>query len=893
MFEREAKLVDREDRISELPVHIIYHILCYCTKLNLKEAARSCILSKRWYYCWISRPHLIFDQFEGNKYMPLEKYVKLVDRSLRSHIEQNLRLELLILRYRDEELDSQLDTWIELAVKLNVTLLGISLPLLRSLPDAIYAAKKLTVLWLCRCKFEFDISTTCIRFCCLRDLSLYDVHISDDQLQRPIERSPYIRNLKLQNCQGISKLHVFGLVYLEDLAAQYSKFDSVIVQAPNLRCFTYAEHEDNFLPREIAIFWMVTILYKHSSSLFPNISELNLTECYKLKNIEIQSEKLKIFTLLKLKSLEKVTVQAPNLLEFDFVGDKMPFSSMDPSSLERAQLVFSSPSTNFGSVDSSWYTNLHHFVPKTKNIIIYENPREIVISPSHDGVIFIAPILRVESIIGRLMRYCPRTMSIIPCTDSKVFQVLSVLEGCAQKQNCGEECPFNTELFHRDRILKEVISCTGTIEEGMVSIWYFWLKSTSLIDQMTNFMAYDGTNKIKTQSNMAKRVCVDGEDRISELPVHIIHQILCRTDLDLKEAARSCILSKRWYFCWTSRPNLIFHQLQNYRTYSHMISCKNYVKLVDQSLRSHVEQNLHLQQLVLIYWDLEVDSHVDTWIELAFKLNVRVLDINASFLIRPYSLPNVIYDAKKLTTLWLRNCKFEFDISTTHIRFDCLEDLHLHEVHISDAQLQRIIDRSPFIRTLTLFACPGISKLQVCGPVHLENLIVVWCKFDSVMVQAPNLQCFKYDVHYIDHPCEIAILDGYNTLQTLELAGASITDQQFRDLSYKFPNISELNLTSCNKLKIIEIQSEKLTKFTLDGLSLEKFTIQAPNLLEIDFYGGKNALLIYGSFFPGKSPTQFLVAEHKLWISGQFDINDILPQGTLHSFCAFDLCITC
>ncbi|KAK6773411.1 hypothetical protein RDI58_028649 [Solanum bulbocastanum] len=78
MFE---KLVDREDRISELPVHIIHQILCR-RSLDVKEAARTCILSKRWYYCWISRPDLIFDQFqelEGNKNMPLEKYVKLVD----------------------------------------------------------------------------------------------------------------------------------------------------------------------------------------------------------------------------------------------------------------------------------------------------------------------------------------------------------------------------------------------------------------------------------------------------------------------------------------------------------------------------------------------------------------------------------------------------------------------------------------------------------------------------------------------------------------------------------------------------------------------------------------------------------------------------------------------
>ncbi|KAK4726541.1 hypothetical protein R3W88_031458 [Solanum pinnatisectum] len=331
---------------------------------------------------------------------------------------------------------------------------------------------------------------------------------------------------------------------------------------------------------------------------------------------------------------------------------------------------------------------------------------------------------------------------------------------------------------------------------------------------------------------MAKRIC--REDRISELPVHIIHQILCCTKLNVREAARSCILSKRWYYCWTSRPNLIFYQFQGKK----YMPLENYVKLVDQSLRSHVKQNLHLEQFTLKYRETKLDSHVDTWIELAVKLNVRVLEIYASFL-RSYSLPDVIYDAKKLTTLRLRKCKFESDISTTPIRFDCLEDLYLHCVHISDAQLQRIIDRSPFIRNLSLVDCRGINKLQVSGPVHLENLIVVDCKFYSVILQAPNLQCFKYEEH-TDRPCKIDILDGYNTLQTLKLIGASITDQQFRDVSYKFPNISELDLTWCFKLKNIEIQNEKLKRLTLVGLkSLEKVTIQASNLLEFDYYGDK------------------------------------------------------
>ncbi|KAH0705610.1 hypothetical protein KY289_010686 [Solanum tuberosum] len=71
-------MAKREDRTSELPVHIIHHILCR-TNLEVKEAAATYMLSKRWYYCWTSRPNLILHQFQGNTYMPLEKYVEVPD----------------------------------------------------------------------------------------------------------------------------------------------------------------------------------------------------------------------------------------------------------------------------------------------------------------------------------------------------------------------------------------------------------------------------------------------------------------------------------------------------------------------------------------------------------------------------------------------------------------------------------------------------------------------------------------------------------------------------------------------------------------------------------------------------------------------------------------------
>ncbi|XP_059289262.1 F-box/FBD/LRR-repeat protein At5g53840-like [Lycium ferocissimum] len=399
------------DRISELPVHIIHHIF---SKFNQKEAAKTCVLSKRWYYCWTSRPILVFCQLP---YMPLEKFVKLVDQFLQPHLEENLHLEEFNLQYPPELASHHIDRWIDLAVKLNVKVLKIDTSDdsgSHNLPDVIYAAKKLTTLKLSRCKFEFDISTTSIiRFCCLKDLHLSYVHISERQLQRVFDRRPFIRNLSLSNCEGISKLHV--------------------------------------------------------------------------------------------RNLEEVEIQAPNLLEFNFGGDKMAFSSMDPSSLESVQLsfwLFETPIIiKFGNVDSSWCTNLQHFLQKfnyskglilvisccrTQIILIYEDPREIIVPPCPNIEIFIAPMQRVESIIDRLMFRPPKIISVLPCTKSKVLQVLPEIKGCPKKRKSGKDCLSNIECFYCQRELKEVGNFMDTTDEEMAS-WYSWLKSTPLIDQVTTF----------------------------------------------------------------------------------------------------------------------------------------------------------------------------------------------------------------------------------------------------------------------------------------------------------------------------------------------------------------------------------------------------------------------
>ncbi|XP_070055419.1 F-box protein At5g03100-like [Nicotiana tomentosiformis] len=179
----------------------------------------------------------------------------------------------------------------------------------------------------------------------------------------------------------------------------------------------------------------------------------------------------------------------------------------------------------------------------------------------------------------------------------------------------------------------------------------------------------------------------DGEDRISELPIQIIHDILrrIRRQYELKEEARTCILSKTWSSIWRSRPEVIINQsIHN----SFMNSTEKFVKFVDDSLRSHVEQNLRIEILRLINLRLpELASHIDRWLNLAIKHNVRSLEIHPTSNFS-YCIPDAIYAAKTLTELSLNKCNFEIDNnnSTTN-------------------KLQRIISTCPFIRDLKIGHC--------------------------------------------------------------------------------------------------------------------------------------------------------------------------------------------
>lgn len=103
------------DRLSVLPDTLLVRILSF---LFMKEAGRTCVLSKRWKYLWVELPRLEFwESFEINhESEKTRNFVSLVNRALdirKWNYLEELRFSFMYYKC----FASDVDSWIEFSVK--------------------------------------------------------------------------------------------------------------------------------------------------------------------------------------------------------------------------------------------------------------------------------------------------------------------------------------------------------------------------------------------------------------------------------------------------------------------------------------------------------------------------------------------------------------------------------------------------------------------------------------------------------------------------------------------------------------------------------------------------------------------------------------------------------
>lgn len=351
---------------------------------------------------------------------------------------------------------------------------------------------------------------------------------------------------------------------------------------------------------------------------------------------------------------------------------------------------------------------------------------------------------------------------------------------------------------------------------------------------------------------------VDPADRISQLPDHIIHQIMASVRCK-KDVARTSVLSKRWRDIWTSFCNLVFDQ-RNIHTHERNLGgvaggnlqedvnrkIEMFRNYVDTTLQSRIDQNVYLEKFTLhmTYYNHEQAGHVDRWLGTAIDRNITDLDLHLPIRRRRcYSLPQKVFAAKNLTSLRVYGCRLETcsDINLPQLQKLCLGELSLDEQIISN-----LISSCPSIEDFRLIYCSGLKTFQVSDLPKLKRVDLHFCRgLKKVELLTPSLETFWFHGRK-SVPCKIN-LSECRSLKSLTLEDATMKDEVIQAHLSSFPLLENLDLRKCN-VKNITISGFRLKKLIFrDCKRLIEADIDTPNLLSLEYKGCK---MPFSSFNP-------------------------------------------
>lgn len=521
--------VESVDRISQLPDHVIHHILSHLRNVN--DAVRTSILSKKWRALWHSFSILVFDERkfsarignEDNKEMMFREYVSI---SLCDRLVKKLYIQKLVVHITPHDLSDDteyLNLWLNIANDRNIKELdlhvGIKSGKRFTLPSIVFSSKTLTGIRLSGCKLE-----TCgnIMLPHLQKLYLHKLYLDESVIQNLISCCHSIEDFRIIKCSGLKHLHISNLIRLNRVEVHHcTQLKKVQIGAPNLDTFWFCgkrtfpckvslEGCDSLKRLTLGHPQVTRDFCENQISNFPLLEKLDLCISNdKIKYIIFSNPHLQKFSLKGCKKLRFVQVFAPNLVSFECKGETMPLVDFNPFCLTDAKLSFLPKQKVVGFGDKIWIM-MKTFIGKfesegfklilysSKNIIIYEDLCKVKLPPVPDlGCEIIKSPACIDDILFSLLRTLhPVTLSIISPLDSDFPN--SVYEMIKDKDKDPICCIYNAPRnkcwrhFLKDVNFEDLndmkFEDIEANEDKRTSNWYNWLKSeyTTLECRMTN-----------------------------------------------------------------------------------------------------------------------------------------------------------------------------------------------------------------------------------------------------------------------------------------------------------------------------------------------------------------------------------------------------------------------
>ena len=379
---------DALDRISQLPEHIIHHILFF---MPPKDAARTSTLSMTWRQAWNSLPRSDFRFSSRNSYYSYvseeEKaefveetgqFIKSVDEALFPLREQKKIIQRFSLNMSlcDAIYDSCIDNWIELVNGNHIETLDLGILSMIHvknyvLPQKTFSVESLVKLSLSGCKLESDYFSYNMKPICLRELTLRFVEIDAHTIMKILRCCPLLEVFVLDLCMKMrSVVHLVNVPKLKKAKLYGISWDRV--EAPNLEVF----HCERFIGKldNIACSKVKKLKLKSVESKQISIPDIN----YKFPFLEtlylrvLRSEKIKISSRgLKRLSLScddqimpLLQINCENLHSFEFDSESIPKSFSITSSACPEKIVHTLWPK--GSIDTFWFLRLRRYLGKFK-----------------------------------------------------------------------------------------------------------------------------------------------------------------------------------------------------------------------------------------------------------------------------------------------------------------------------------------------------------------------------------------------------------------------------------------------------------------------------------------------------------------------------------------------
>nr|XP_009786907.1 PREDICTED: F-box/FBD/LRR-repeat protein At1g13570-like [Nicotiana sylvestris] len=195
---------------------------------------------------------------------------------------------------------------------------------------------------------------------------------------------------------------------------------------------------------------------------------------------------------------------------------------------------------------------------------------------------------------------------------------------------------------------------------------------------------------------------------LGNLPENVIDDILLR--LPLRDAVRTCILSKNWRYKWCKLPQLKLDQTLWETTNDLIPPTVKITDIIYQLLTLHVG---HISKFILSIFDLINCPKIDNLIYFLSRNGIQHLVLQFP-IGNPYKLPSSFFTCLQLRHVTLHRCILR--TPPVFKGFHRLLSLELSQVTICTEFLGRFISRCPLLEHLLLEYVDNANNIEVNAP---------------------------------------------------------------------------------------------------------------------------------------------------------------------------------